>query len=349
LPEEEPPAAISARVLREAAARATQQRRGLGTWISAWMTGALWRAWVHPAAAAVASLVLVAGVAGALFARDRLEMATPRVESAAVYRDDARAGTGQVAGVTGGTESRAATASPAAEAVPPSEMAMEHDDERRDRLSSDTRAQLGEDKSVAERARRTLPAKPTQRADREVERDLAARAGDAEEQAAFLAQDVADQALLERPADPGEGYRGGSGGAGKEAFAQAPEAVAPSQKAAVTPPGLDASEHAQPPVASSIATGTAEAKPRAESWAESRHAELRVALRDQQCTRAVGIADDIQTREPGYYRAQLARSKELAACRTAGRKAANRDGKPRDQASKRAADAPKADGSTNAE
>lgn len=345
MPEEEPPGAISARVLREAAAHAaSRQERGLGQLVSAWITGAFGRAFAHPAAAAVASLVLVAGVAGALFARGQLEMAAPRHESAAIHRDDVRGEKGAVAGFTGGSESRAAAPDP--EAVQPSEMAEAGlgDDASRDRdRPSGTRAQLSEGKRGVERARRALPARPAPRADREVERGLAARAGDAEEQTALLAQDVVGEARQERPADrDGEGYVGGSGAAGNETFVQAPAAAAPSQKAAETSAGLDESEPAPP------ATETANPKLRTESWAESQHAELRAALRDQQCTRALGIASDIQAREPGYYRSQLASSKELAACRATGRKAANRSSKPQER-TKRAADTAKSAGSTSAE
>jgi hypothetical protein len=346
MPEEEPPGAISARVLREAAAHAaSRQGRGLGQLVSAWITGAFGRAWAHPAAAAVASLVLVAGVAGALFARGRLEMAAPRIESAAVHRDgDVRGEVGAIAGVTGGSESRAVVSAP--EVVQPSEMAEAGlgDEASRDRARpSGTRAQLSEGKRGVEQARRAPPARPEPRTDRELERGLAARAGDAEEQAALLAQDVAGEALLERPADrDGEGYRGGSGAAGNETVVPAPAAAAPRQKAAETSAGLDESEPAPP------ATETADARLRTESWAESQHAELRAALRDQQCTRALGIASDIQAREPGYYRSQLAGSKELAACRVTGRKAVNRASKPQER-TKRAADTAKSAGSTSAE
>lgn len=344
MPEEEPPGAISARVLREAAAHAaSRQERGLARLVSAWITGAFGRALAHPAAAAVASLVLVAGVAGALFARGRLEMAAPRLDSAAIHRDDVRGEMGAVAGVAGGSESSAVVSAP--EAVQPSEMAEAglDDDASRDRgRPSGTRAQLSQGKSGVERARRVLPARAEPRADREVERGLAAWAGDAEEQTALLAQDVAGEAPLERPADRnGEGYRGGSGAAGDEAFVQAPAAAAPRQKAAEKPAGPVESEPASPP------TDAAGAKLRTETWAESRHAELRAALRDQQCTRALGIASEIQAREPGYYRSQLASSEELAACRATGRKAGNRADKP--QRTKRAADTSKSAGSTSAE
>jgi hypothetical protein len=331
LPEEEPPAAISARVLREATAHAAiQQGHGLSR-VSAWITGALGRAWAHPAAAAMASLVLVAGVAGALFARDRLEMAAPRAESTAVHRDDAPGQTAPVAGIMGGSESGGALPSPAAEAVQPSEMATDEspDDERQGRgRLSEMNAPMGEEKIAAERERRKPLATPARRADRQLERGLAAQAGDAEEQTVSLAQDMASEALLDLPGDrDGQGYADGSGGAGKQSPPQAPAAAGPRENAAAEPAGRDKSEDAQP------RTTTRKASASTTTWVESRRTELRAALSDQQCTRAVGIADDIQAREPGYYRSQLASSKELATCRATVRKAANRAGKSQDGAS----------------
>ena len=142
----------------------------------------------------------------------------------------------------------------------------------------------------------------------------------------------------------GKATRGRSGGAGKEPSPQAPEAAGPRQSAAAEPAGRDKSERAQP------RTTTRKADASTTSWVESRHAELRAALSDQQCTRAVGIADDIQAREPGYYRSRLASSKELATCRAAVRKAANGTGKSHDRASKQgAAGAPKPGDSASAE
>ena len=71
LPSEEPPAALSALLIREAAARSPSPRAeaaGEGG-ILAWLAR-LFQPLQHPALAAVATLVLVAGVAGTLYLRD---------------------------------------------------------------------------------------------------------------------------------------------------------------------------------------------------------------------------------------------------------------------------------------
>jgi len=89
LPEAEPPASITAILMHEAARKAPTAvavepaggggRRGLFGWLS----GLFMPISQHPAAAALATLVLVAGVAGALYVRGEHRVAEPRTDSAA--------------------------------------------------------------------------------------------------------------------------------------------------------------------------------------------------------------------------------------------------------------------------
>lgn len=71
LPSEEPPPALSAQLIREAAARSTSPKAeaAAGGGLFAWL-GKLFSPLQHPALAAVASLILVAGVAGTFYLRD---------------------------------------------------------------------------------------------------------------------------------------------------------------------------------------------------------------------------------------------------------------------------------------
>ena len=69
LPSEEPPSAVSAILIREAATRATPQKEESKGGILAWLSK-LVQPLQHPALAAVATLVLVAGVAGTFYLRD---------------------------------------------------------------------------------------------------------------------------------------------------------------------------------------------------------------------------------------------------------------------------------------
>jgi hypothetical protein len=84
----EPPASVSAILLHEAARRApsvaaapvkaaparASDGEGFGAWLRSWLRPLA----MHPAATALATLVLVAGVAGALFVRHGADMAAPR-------------------------------------------------------------------------------------------------------------------------------------------------------------------------------------------------------------------------------------------------------------------------------
>lgn len=86
LPEEDPPPALSAILLHEAAKRAPAPARGRAAravavdsrpGIFEWLAGLLRPLVQHPAAAAVATLVLVAGVAGSLYLRGAHDVAEP--------------------------------------------------------------------------------------------------------------------------------------------------------------------------------------------------------------------------------------------------------------------------------
>lgn len=93
LPSEEPPASVSAILLHEAAksapakvaAREPLEESSGGLW--AWFIGLLTPIAAHPAAAAVASLVLVAGVAGTLYVTKGDQMARPELARSAETGD----------------------------------------------------------------------------------------------------------------------------------------------------------------------------------------------------------------------------------------------------------------------
>jgi hypothetical protein len=84
LPEEEPPAAISAQLLHAAAKaapapRPADERPGLWTKLKGWFSPVL----MHPAISAAAMFVVVVGVAGALYMTGNFDKAEPRARSAA--------------------------------------------------------------------------------------------------------------------------------------------------------------------------------------------------------------------------------------------------------------------------
>jgi hypothetical protein len=77
LPEEDPPAAATAKLMAAAAARAP--RKGEGG-VLGWLRG-LMQPMLSPAFAAAASLVVVVGVAGLLYVKGKADLAEPRVAS----------------------------------------------------------------------------------------------------------------------------------------------------------------------------------------------------------------------------------------------------------------------------
>src|SRR5688500_2025385 len=84
LPEEEPPAAISAQLLHAAAkaapaARPADERPGLWARLKGWFSPVL----MHPAISAAAMFVVVVGVAGTLYMTGNFDKAEPTARSAA--------------------------------------------------------------------------------------------------------------------------------------------------------------------------------------------------------------------------------------------------------------------------
>jgi hypothetical protein len=343
LPEEPPPEAVSSRILHQAAEQAAGTRRR-GLW--SWLAGSLEMVWAHPAAAALASLVLIAGVAGALFTRGKLEMAVPAssppAEGAQLVAGDAPAASRERA-------LGAAPPAPAREVAQSSEKlaaALGEAEEQRDR-SSRARGKVSRDGVAAEPDRseradttKQRPAPDLQRAPATLamDLDLAPESDPSQERQAALGD---DEARVGAVASVGAGR---AAGPAPEMTASTPArapAATPADAAGAAPTTASNATPGSTPTgqSDSKSEGKGEDKPAARregkrdgeaqrsqprqearkrddrTWAETMHDALRVALRQAECARAVKIAEDIRAREPGYYRTLIANSKELAACR----------------------------------
>jgi hypothetical protein len=356
LPEEPPPEAALVRILHQAAEQVAGTRRR-GLW--AWLAGSLEFAWAHPAAAAMATLVLVAGVAGALFARGQLEMAAPD-GSVSANRAQLRAGEAPAAddqaALGNAIAAVAAPPAPAPEIVLSSEKRAAAPGEEQRHPASGTRGQVRRDTAAAEREaskrlEATLPragldlpqalpalavapdmrdeSDPLQarqagphdddardRADREGGLGAGRTAGPS----GGIAASVPAGASAATPAGEPDGVPGGAAGDAAETTPRTTGTAKPSTGSNTKPD--DKSEQAQPRQAAR--------KGDERTWAETMHDAMRVALRQEECARAVRIAEDIRARDPGYYRTRIADGKELAACRQpagaqgqSGRKTAN--------------------------
>ncbi|HWN67888.1 MAG TPA: zf-HC2 domain-containing protein [Haliangium sp.] len=318
LPEELPPEAVSARILHQAAEQVAGTRRR-GLW--AWLAGSLEVAWAHPAAAALATMVLVAGVAGALFTRGKLEMAAPATSRSA---EGAQLGASHAPAAGEETAVAAVPAAPAAETVPTSEKraAEPGETEAQRERASGARGKVRRAGVAAEpdRSRRFDTAEqrpaPEQRVPSAVTMDLGpAVESDPSQERQIALDDEVVQDRADAEASRGAGRAAGlAGGATASAPATTPgdaATPAPTTAANTKPDGNidDKSERAP---------RRQETRKRDDrTWAETMHGTLRAALRQQECARAVGIAEDIRARDPGYYRTSIADSKELAACRQA--------------------------------
>ena len=296
LPEEPPPEAALAPLLHQAAAQvAGAPRRGL----LAWLAGSFELVWAHPAAAALATMVLVAGVAGALFTRGPLKLANMAAPEASRSSESAhlRAGDAPMAGAQPVAKGEA----PAPAVVPPSDKSAEESD------------QLDQDRAPRRRAARTRG---------DVRRDGAAAELEARERGEAKLHRLSPARQRASAGASGAASAGGSRREPAGAFA-----VTPADGLTGVPGRVadDAAEAAPEPDSASTArpeSNDARAQPRQQArkrgeptWAETMHDALRTALRQEQCARAVRIADDIRARDPGYYRARIADGEELAGCR----------------------------------
>ena len=328
LPEELPPEAVSARILHQAAEQVAGTRRR-GLW--AWLAGTLEVAWAHPAAAALATMVLVAGVAGALFTRGKLEMAAPAIS---VPAEGAQLGASHAPAAGEETAVAAGPAAPAVEivrtyekrAAEPAEAEEQHE------RTSGARSKIRRADVAAEpdRSRRLDTAAqrpaPEQRVPGAMAMDLeTAVESDPSQERQSALDDEAAQDRADAEASRGAGRAAGLvGGAATSAPDTTPGDAAiptPTTASNTKPDGKAAGKIDDK---SERAPRRQEARKRDDrTWAETLHDTLRAALRQQECARAVGIADDIRARDPGYYRTFIADSKELAACRQAGKNSAS--------------------------
>jgi anti-sigma factor RsiW len=335
LPEQPPPEAISSRILRQAAEQvAGTRKRGLLSWLA----GSLETVWAHPAAAALASMVLIAGVAGVLFTRGKLEMAaptaSPSAEGAQLEASDAPA-------ISRERALGAAPPAPAQEVAQSSEKlaaALGEAEEQRNGASR-TRGEARPDGVAAEPGRsdrvdtpESRPAPDLRRA-KATELRMATESDPTQEWQSGLTDDEAG-ARAGSVANVGAGRVAGPA---PETTASTPArapAATPGDAAGVAPGTASAATPRSTPNGKDYGKGegkdedkaednsAGEAQPRQQArkrdertWAESMNDALRAALRQAECARAVQIAEDIRAREPGYYRTVISNSKELAACR----------------------------------
>jgi hypothetical protein len=282
VPEVEPPGALSAMLIREAAARAPgaepagsrESGGGFGGWLSAFF-----RPLMHPAAAAVASLVLVVGVAGTLYLTGddgfvESEVASTADRPATPATDEPFAG-------APAPDEPAATA--ALEKTPLAEPKSEPDPETAD-LPGGAEGDGRRADLLAKDRDESLRAKTATRRTRVVDRS---NRKPSKKKARPRAPQKSVEANAISGADMAPGpFAGESKGASKS------DGVNQGYRAYRDRPqtGLD-------------------------NWAQSQQLELTRAYRDDDCLRAAKIANDILDRHPDFYTAQTQRLEAVKRCK----------------------------------
>jgi anti-sigma factor RsiW len=318
LPDEEPPAAISAQLMHAAAAHVRARRRRVGVASGSFWAGLVgsWRALAtHPALAAAASLLVVAGVAGALYLRGRGDVAEPTVPSAA--EAPVASGVAEVTGPGAAPASAPGAGQPVRTALLDEKMAMNGDR---------AEAALWRDDGAS--------AAPTTTGKQQ--RGAGGKTAPADN---GFGEDRGDQA------GTGEGaVVGGVLGATLDAKLKAPPPASqtppgrlPAQKSPAAGPVSPrssyqrATQEAEPPVAAEASPAPAAPAPDATRSAdkkkpapskkpstagalESLHAKARAAASLGDCGRARGFGDEIRTLDAAYYRDTFLTDARLRDC-----------------------------------
>jgi hypothetical protein len=332
---EEPPASVSAILLHEAARRApavAPRGEAVGFWdrLRAWFQPLF----AHPAAAAVATLVLVAGVAGALYVRRGSDMSESGRPVASSAPEPARPEEAARAPGTAGSATVTATPTPApieqqqAAAAPPAPEASYDapaDGYAAGLLDEKTQGDLHRGDMKGEASDRRL-AKNAERAEDEGRKELAldlapAKPAPAKKAAkpspkssttsrANVANAVSAADPLVSGVEPGGMRGGGSVGGKADAPRMPPPQATPSASTRKPMTADDADSFRpyrdrKPPTAEEL------------KWLGGQQAKLSSAVKAKRCVEAAKIANDILDRNPDYYVQQVSGRKTAQPCQMA--------------------------------
>jgi len=331
----EPPHAISARLLQEAARsapRGSDRDREAAGWFHRLARTLL----AHPALAAAAMFVLVVGVAGALYARhgDRFAVSTESIgrDSPAPQAE------------TTAPPSPAAPPLPADPAPPAAVVAGA----RAGNADLAPEPPRGASESEAEPAP-TAPRKPLAKAAKggvsgiELRSPAPPTVKDLDEQATNYYAVKRDAPAKRAPVVPAEPSADDVLKAELDSAPADAERVIDKQRISGAAPADAApvidnqrisgaalsKSYAQPPPAAPVqapVTATAAPAPPAEdkstlAWAQNQHDRVRAHVRSSQCTAAADLATEIYTRAPTYYAANVANDRAMQPCQAALRAA----------------------------
>ena len=337
-PEVDPPSALSAILLHEAAKHAPAKKRAVaiasaddkpGLW--AWLVGMMAPVVRHPAAAALATLVLVAGVAGSLYLRE-VKIAQPLVKSEAPSPAHAEISSAPAAAATADRKELGLELDRRSGEIDPADsyavqLADEGDIERLSReLVQDPFADSNRDQQVVTKAPRSR--------NKLGKRKNAPKADPASEWGGSLANAVsgadelvdleeANQPAGDKPRDLSAEVMGGTNVAvddkrRAEQQKSSPAANSPVTVTTTSKAGKKKDYAEPPPPAPAQGEATAQYRPydakKELKWAQTEERKLDDALRGQRCRDAARIANDILDRNPDYYYTRVERSKAIKSC-----------------------------------
>lgn len=304
MPDEEPPAALTAKLMHAATVHAPKRAASSErTGVLGWLASLFRPIAMYPGLAAAASLVLVVGVAGTLYLSGHSQMAEPRTAAPA--------------------PAATATATPAADVARAENAALAEPAERarEEEAAKDGYAPAQEEAGAA--SGQAMPLEGAVAVTRDDERRAKRAASSVSPEKKSVGSRKKDTAELEPElARTGRYYEGdelaaagagmSKGEAAKPAAAK-PASPAPVQQQAPAPP--------PPPVASAPAS----AEPADDAEADksqtsqqtrihSLHDEARAAAGMSDCATVREIADRIRAIDKSYYSRQFLADKRLAAC-----------------------------------
>lgn len=333
LAHDEPPASVSAILLHEAARRAPAagSARAEGSFFSR-LLGWFQPVFAHPAAAAVATLVLVAGVAGTLYVRRGSELAESERPARSASTPPSAASIEldpEVVPPSGAAEPAAADPAPGAATTPE----QPKDGYVADVLDAEGQAELrkqADSKSLARRDRSDKNAGFAHAGDDDLDawdapKKKKAPAPTKPQTPAKTSRKPAPEPMLEQSAKR-EMMRGGEaanavsgadladgrssvGGLGSAPAAPTTAPTASASTSTRTPNDADASTEAYRPYRDQKKLTAAEVK-----WLSGQESKLSSAVKAKRCRDAASIANDILDRNADYYTKRVAGSKTVQPC-----------------------------------
>jgi len=301
----EPPQAISALLLQQAAVRAPKRvvERDHPGWMARFVASLV----AHPAIASVASLVLVVGVAGTLYVRSGGNVMAEQTAVSARQADEP-------APVP---ESVAPAQAPSAVALPmPSGADVNHDD------YEGAREQISDSLSDGKAGSRAANANVARRPDvpsTKVKPTKAKTVAPSKTPAAAPATKSDEARSSKKSSDDLEragGAAGAVGGAAPKdvssdsAQSQSESDAAPRGRAFATAPRAPIAQAAPAPASLDEAGAKQESLP----WERATHARLLALLKSGQCESAASLAEQLKNRAPEYFASHLANDAHLGAC-----------------------------------